>query len=232
MICEPGTQPSDSLTDCVPCEQVGNPSQSASLYSAAGTVCESCAPGKQPSIDRSLIVQQLLLLPCSSQSRDVTQDAVAICEATLALIHFAAPMVGLTESCAYVAQKLTDLLPTSHLTSQGYKQQELQEKAAYISLVQDDFAFAQRSEQCLRGLVCLHMSSQLLDRPHVQLGTGIFANRILQYGATEYAVHFPSRSADSVSRPCSRTLGQAEEKDDNILLQLIDLECQSHTRPG
>ena len=169
----------------------------------------------------SLIVQQLLLLPCSSQSRDVTQDAVAICEATLALIHFAAPMVGLTESCTYAAQKLAELLPTRHLPSQGYAQHDLHEKVAYIALVQDDFAFAQRSEQCLRGLLCLHMSFQSLDRPHVQLGTGIFANRVLQYGTNEYTVRFESRSADSVSRPCSRTLGQTEEMDDNILLQLI-----------
>jgi hypothetical protein len=169
----------------------------------------------------SLIVQQLLLLPCSSQSRDITQDAVAICEATLALIHFAAPMVGLTESCPHAAKNLGKLLPTSHLASQGYRQQELHEKIAYISLVQDDFAFAERSEQCLRGLLRLHISFQSVDRPHVKLGVGIFANRILHYGTSEYAVQFQTRSADSVSRPCSRSLGRAEEMDDNILLQLV-----------
>eukprot|EP01046_Picozoa_sp_COSAG06_P073932 COSAG06_NODE_22362_length_726_cov_0.720893_1_plen_158_part_10 len=151
----------------------------------------------------SLIVQQLLLLPCSSQSRDVTQDAVAICEATLAMIHFAAPLVGLTESCAYGAQKLAELLPTQHLGGHKPKRNELQEKVAYVSLIQEDFAFAQRSEDCLRGLVQLHITFQSLDRPHLRLGTGIFADRVLHYGTGEYAVQFPSRSADSVSRPCS-----------------------------
>ena len=54
VICNPGEQPSDSLTSCVPCSQVGNnAAQSASLFSASGTSCDSCAPGKQPSADRS-----------------------------------------------------------------------------------------------------------------------------------------------------------------------------------
>eukprot|EP01052_Picozoa_sp_SAG31_P017603 SAG31_NODE_1212_length_9370_cov_2.848452_5_plen_438_part_00 len=111
----------------------------------------------------ALLVQQMLLLPCSSQSRDVTEDAVPLCEATLAVIDFASPQIGRTESFMRAEDKLRRALDEQELN------EKLQAKIPYIAAVQDQFSRACATENGLRGLMQVHVTNAPLDQPHEQL---------------------------------------------------------------
>jgi hypothetical protein len=108
----------------------------------------------------SLLVQQMLLLPCSSQSREreVAEDAVAICEATLAIVDFASPEVGLSESFRDAEQKLLCSLTGNGQTGQ------LHSKVPYLAYLQDGFSRACATEHCLEGLVQVHVRNGALQQ--------------------------------------------------------------------
>ena len=216
-----------------------NQSVGEHLVSAAGVLRRLLAAGvgNRPVIFIAetvggLLVQQMLLLPCSSQSRDVPEDAVALCEATLAVVDFATPQIGLTESFRHAEKKLRRSLSVQ---AADILNEKLQAKVPYIASVQDQFSRSCATEHCLHGLVQVHVTNGPLDRPHERVGEWPY-DQMMVLGDNEFTVSFPNRSADSISRPREDGHGSDEEdieEQDQIMIALVtDVVTKAATVAG